>query len=141
MEVADNLGFKHVSNPVKNTYTMTTKSFIQWTQDKTAQIFTIKILIMRCIWYAYILVIIVSKHLYQMKLEMDLYQYLGIKESWQSLLQIPFSLSSNFFAFTLLKLRLVGLKQVKILKSFYSRYLLGSFTFSFFFKQYILFTI
>jgi len=141
MEVADNLGFKHVSNPVKNTYTMTTKSFIQWTQDKTAQIFTIKILIMRCIWFAYILVIIVSKHLYQMKLEMDLYQYLGIKESWQSLLQIPFSLSSNFFAFTLLKLRLVGLKQVKILKSFYSRYLLGSFTFSFFFKQYILFTI
>jgi hypothetical protein len=49
MEVADNLGFKHVSNHAKNTYTMTTKSFIQMTQDKTAQIFTIKILIMRCI--------------------------------------------------------------------------------------------
>ena len=141
MEVEDNSGFKHVSNPVKNTYTMKTKSFIQVTQDKTAQIFTIKILIMRSIWYAYILVIIASKHLYQTKLEMDIYQYLGIKESWQSLLQIPFSFYSSFFVFTLSKLRLVGLKQVKILKSFCSRYLLGSFTFSFFFKLYILFTI
>ena len=141
MEVAYNLGFKHVSNPVKNTYTMTTKSFIQMTQDKTAQIFTIKILIMRCIWYAYIPVIIVSKHLYQMKLEMGLYQYLGIKESWQSLLPTLFSLYLNFFAFTLLKLRLVESKQVKISKYFYFRYLLGSFTFSFFFKLYILFTI
>ena len=49
MEVADNLDFKHVSNLVKNTYTIPTKSFIQMILDRIVQIFIIKILIMRSI--------------------------------------------------------------------------------------------
>ena len=141
MEVADNLDFKHVSNLVKNTYTIPTKSFIQMILDRIVQIFIMKILIMRSIWYACIQVIIASKLLYLMRLEMDIYQWLGIKESWRSLLPTLFSLYLNFFAFTLLKLRLLESKQVKISKFLYFKYLLGSFIFSFSLKPYIMFTI
>jgi hypothetical protein len=47
MEAVDNLDFKHVSNPAKNTYMMKTKNFIQTIQDKIVQIFIIKIQIMK----------------------------------------------------------------------------------------------